>query len=105
MCPKNQYLKIHHLFWQELLLWHLELHKTFDLTHLQVFLAQPVLQMHLTKLCLSPIDCKRDASRTLISVYEFHRRMIRTNHEHTGYPDPSLTEGSVIHGAIAVNNC
>jgi hypothetical protein len=45
MCPKNQYKKIHHLFW--LLLWHLELHKTFDLKHLQVVLAQPVLQLHL----------------------------------------------------------
>ena len=43
MCPKNQYKNIHHLFW--LLLWHLELHKTFDLPHLQVFLAQLVLQL------------------------------------------------------------
>ena len=44
-------------------------HKTFDLTYLQVFLAQPVLQLHLTKPCRSPIDCKRAASRTLISVF------------------------------------
>ena len=69
MSPKNHYLKNHHLFWHELLLWHLELHKTFDLTHLQVFLAQPVLQLNLTKPRPSPIDWKRDASRTLISVF------------------------------------
>jgi hypothetical protein len=56
MCPKNQYKKIHHLFWHELLLWHLELHKTFDLKHLQVVLAQPVLQLHLTQPCPFPID-------------------------------------------------
>jgi hypothetical protein len=70
MCPKNQYKKNHHLFWHELLLWHLELHKTFDLKHLQVVLAQPVLQLHLTQPCPFPIDCKRAASRTLISVFE-----------------------------------
>ena len=66
MCPKNQYQKVHDLFWHELLLWHLELHKTFDLAHLQVFLAQPVLKLHLSKHCPSPIDCKQAASRTLI---------------------------------------
>ena len=70
MCPKNQYKKVHDLFWHELLLWHLELHKTFDLAHLQVFLAQPVLKLHLSKHCPSPIDCKQAASRTLISVFE-----------------------------------
>jgi hypothetical protein len=41
MFPRNQ--KVDHLFWDKLLLWHLELHKTFDLTHIQVFLAQPVI--------------------------------------------------------------
>jgi hypothetical protein len=67
----NSILKVHDLFWQELLLWHLELHKTFDLTHLQVFRAQPVLQLHLAQPCPFPIDCKRAASRTLISVFEW----------------------------------
>jgi hypothetical protein len=42
MFPRNQ--KVDHLFWDKLLLWHLELHKTFDLTHIQVFLAQPVIR-------------------------------------------------------------
>jgi len=71
MCPKNQYYKKnHYLFWHELLLWHLELHKTFDLRHLQVFLAKPVLQLHLAKHSPSTIDCKRAVSRTLISVFE-----------------------------------
>ena len=41
MFPRKQ--KDDHLFWDKLLLWHLELHQTFDLTHLQVFLAQPVI--------------------------------------------------------------
>jgi hypothetical protein len=50
-------IKKYHLFWQELLLWLLGLHKTFDLTHSQVFLAQPVLQLHFTKTCPSLIDC------------------------------------------------
>ena len=63
MCPKNQYQKVHDLFWHELLLWHLELHSTFDLTHIQVFLAQHIFQLHLIKHCPSPIDCKRAASR------------------------------------------
>jgi len=60
--------KICVLFWHELLLWHLELHKTFDLAHLQVFLAQAVLQLHLAKPCPSPIDCKWAASWMLISA-------------------------------------
>ena len=34
------------------------------------FFAQPVLQLHLAKHSPSPIDCKRAASRTLISVFE-----------------------------------
>jgi len=34
------------------------------------FLAQPVLQLHLTMLCPSPIDCKWVASRVLILVFE-----------------------------------
>ena len=59
MCRKNQNKKFDHLFWLELLLLQLELYTTFDLTHLQVVLAQPVLQLHLTKPCPSPIDCKR----------------------------------------------
>ena len=51
-------------------LWHLGLHKTFDPTHLQVFLAQPAWELHLTKPCPSPIDYKWVASRTLISMFE-----------------------------------
>ena len=48
-----------------------ELHKTFELTHLQAFLAQLILQLHFTKLCPSTIDNKRPAvSRALNSVYE-----------------------------------
>ena len=70
MCPKNQYQKVNDLFWHELILWYLELHKTFDLAHLQNFLAQPALQLHLAKPCPSPVDLKRTASRTLISVFE-----------------------------------
>ena len=70
MCPKNQYQKVNDLFWHELILWYLELHKTFDLEHLQVFLAQPVLQLHLTKHCPSSIDCNRAASRMLFSMFE-----------------------------------
>ena len=38
---------MYHLFWNELVLCHLELHKTFDLAHLQDFLAPPALQLHL----------------------------------------------------------
>ena len=34
------------------------------------FFAQPVLQLHLTKPCPFPIDCKQAASRTLISVFK-----------------------------------
>ena len=49
---------------------HLGLHKTYDLTHLQVFLAQPILQLHFTKPCPSPIGCKQAASHKLISVFE-----------------------------------
>lgn len=81
MCPKNQYKKVHDLFWQELLLWHLELHKTFDLAHLQVFLAQPVLKLHLSKHCPSPIDCKQTASRMLISVFKSTSALNSGQHE------------------------
>ena len=42
-----------------ILLWHLKLHKAFDHTHLQVFLAIPVIQLHFTKPYPSLIDCKQ----------------------------------------------
>ena len=61
-------LKIHLLFWQEL--WTLELHKTFDLTYLQLFLTQPLLKMHLANPCPSSIDFKRAALLMLISVFD-----------------------------------
>jgi len=68
LCVLKSILKIHHLFWHEL--WNLELHKTFDLTHLQLFLTQPLLKLHLANPCPSSIDFKRAASWTLISVFD-----------------------------------
>jgi hypothetical protein len=58
MCPKNQYQKVHDVFWHELLLWYLDLH--FILSSSKELTSWVKLQVE--------IFCKASRSRTLQKI-------------------------------------